>query len=117
MQPELERPPKLSTAEGPKIFFKTPLTVNHCTESLRVPQYSSADNAKLRLLGSLLTTNWLHPLIREKGGAYGAGCRVNESGMLSFFSYFDPRVVEPYVHFEEAVTKAVEGKFEETDLE
>ncbi len=103
--------------EGPKIFFKTPLAVNHCTETMKVPAYSGREHARLKLLGSLLTTKWLHPLVREKGGAYGAGCRVNESGLLSLFSYFDPRVLETYDNFEKAVAEASQGKFSNTDVE
>ena len=80
---------------------------------MKIANYPSKDYAHLKLLGSLMTTQYLHPLIREKGGAYGAGCSVNESGLFSFFSYFDPRVEPTYENFEKSVTAMAEGKFSE----
>lgn len=34
----------------------------------------------------------LHREIREKGGAYGSGCRVGD-GVINFFSYRDPNLM------------------------
>ncbi len=58
-----------------KNFFKTPLAVNNCTESmLGAPMTNVDDYAALQVLGNLMTFTYLLPGIREKGGAYGAGC-------------------------------------------
>lgn len=58
-----------------KNFFKTPLTVNNCTESLiSAPFTNHEDYAALMVLGDLMTFNYMLPSIREKGGAYGTGC-------------------------------------------
>ena len=40
----------------------------------------------LRVLARLMTNQFLHRQIREKGGAYGAGARYG-SGIFSFYSY------------------------------
>ena len=53
-------------------------------------QYTHEDFPKLQVLASVVSYNYLHPEIREKGGAYGAGLRAGES--LSFYSYRDPNL-------------------------
>ena len=76
-----------------KNFFKTPLAVNNCTESLFASTSANADDfAALQVLGNLMTFTYLLPSIREKGGAYGAGCSVNESGTFTFYSFRDPKI-------------------------
>ena len=66
--------------------------------------YKNADDfAALMVLGDLMTFNYLLPSIREKGGAYGAGCKVNESGTFNFYSYRDPKIESTYENFEKAL--------------
>jgi len=87
-----------------KNFFKTPLAVNNCTESmLGTPMTNVDDYAALQVLGNLMTFTYLLPGIREKGGAYGAGCQVNESGTFTFYSFRDPKIESTYEHYERAV--------------
>lgn len=69
------------------------------------------DYGALLILGELLTFVYLLPSIREKGGAYGAGCALDESGMISFYSYRDPNVDKTYVNFERGVQDVIEGRF------
>ena len=84
-------------------FFKTPLAVNNCVESMLGPTLSDHQNYGVGLvLSELITYNHLHPLIREKGGAYGGGCRMNESGLINFFSFRDPQLTQTYNNFEKA---------------
>ena len=95
-----------------KTFFKTPLTVNNCVESLIGPTYASHEDYGAGLvLSELLTFNFLLPLVREKGGAYGAGCRLNESGLIDFYSFRDPNISATYNNFERAIQEVIEGKF------
>jgi Zn-dependent M16 (insulinase) family peptidase len=67
--------------EGQKLFlnsfFAIPSHVNYVTESFFVPGYLERDQSALRVLCSYLSLGPLHKLIREKGGAYGAGARLN----------------------------------------
>lgn len=44
------------------------------------------------VLSELLTFSYLMPSIRERGGAYGAGCALNESGLINFYSFRDPKL-------------------------
>ena len=50
------------------------------------------DYASMLVLTELMRFTYLIPLIREKGGAYGAGANINESGTFSFYSYRDPKI-------------------------
>jgi Zn-dependent M16 (insulinase) family peptidase len=72
-------------------FFKTPLAVNNCVESMLGPTYANFEDYGVGLvLSELMTHESLMPSIREKGGAYGAGCAMNESGLINFYSFRDP---------------------------
>ena len=87
-----------------KNFFKTPLTVNNCSESMLACTRATIDDyTALQVLGDLMTFTYLLPSIREKGGAYGAGCQVSESGTFTFYSYRDPKVDQTYDNFEKAI--------------
>jgi Zn-dependent M16 (insulinase) family peptidase len=86
-------------------FFKTPLAVNNCTESmLGAPNTNVDDYAALMVLGNLMTFTFLLPSIREKGGAYGAGCTASESGTFTFYSFRDPKIDQTYENFERSVS-------------
>lgn len=41
----------------------------------------------LRVLARVMTTKFLHGEIREKGGAYGGGAKLNFDGVFTFYSY------------------------------
>lgn len=98
-----------------KNFFKTPLAVNNCVESMISPNLKNHEEyAPALVLGELLTFSYLLPSIREKGGAYGAGCRVNESGTFSFFSYRDPKIEDTYDNFEKALGEVIDKEFSES---
>lgn len=97
-----------------KNFFKTPLAVNNCTESLHASTNMNTDDyAALMVLGNLMTFTYLLPSIREKGGAYGAGCQVNESGTFTFYSFRDPKLEQTYDNFERAVGQVLDKEFSE----
>lgn len=69
------------------------------------------------VLSEMLTSNYLMPLIREKGGAYGAGCAMNESGIINFYSFRDPKIGQTYDNFERAVQNVIDGKFGEQQMQ
>jgi Zn-dependent M16 (insulinase) family peptidase len=87
-----------------KNFFKTPLAVNNCVETMVGPmRLNEEDYGALVVLAELMTFTYLLPSIREKGGAYGAGCGIDESGIISFYSYRDPNVSRTFENFEKAI--------------
>ena len=51
---------------------------------------NTEDYGSLLIASELLTFVFLLPSIRERGGAYGAGCALDESGIISLYSYRDP---------------------------
>ena len=100
-----------------KNFFKTPLQVNHCCESMVGPTaFCSEDYGSMLVLTELLTYAFLLPSIREKGGAYGAGCGISDSGIVSFYSYRDPQCDKTYENFERGILDVVDGNFSQQQL-
>lgn len=66
------------------------IPVNYCAKSLPTVPYAHADYAALRVLGKVLSSKYLLPIVREQNGAYGAGAKIAKDGVFSFFSYRDP---------------------------
>lgn len=80
--------------------------------------YIDSFSPALSLAAHLFDNLTLHPLIREKGGAYGGGAVSNPvSGNFYFYSYRDPNIVSTLDAFEQAIKVIVEGDFSESDLE
>lgn len=74
-----------------RTFFDLPYQVSYAGQSLQTVKYDDPSSAPLTILGQLLTHGYLHPEIREKGGAYGASARASPlSGLFSMSSYRDP---------------------------
>jgi presequence protease len=79
------------TSHSKKTFFDLPYQVSYTGTCLQTVPYASPSKAALTVLGQLLTHNYLHPNIREKGGAYGASASASPiSGLFSMSSYRDP---------------------------
>ena len=72
---------------------------------------SDEDYGALLVLTELLTMDFLLPSVREKGGAYGAGAGISDSGIISFYSYRDPQCDQTYENFERAIADVIDGKF------
>ncbi len=74
-----------------KTFFNLPYQVSYSGTCLQTVPYASPSKAALTVLGQLLTHNYMHPNVREKGGAYGASASASPiSGLFSMTSYRDP---------------------------
>lgn len=74
-----------------RAFFDLPFQVSYTGTCLQTAPYSSPDKAPLTVLGQLLVHNFLHPEVREKGGAYGASASASPiSGLFTMSSYRDP---------------------------
>lgn len=86
--------------------------MNNCAESLLGPTYANYEDYGVGVvLAELLTFNSFLPSIREKGGAYGAGCALNESGLINFYSFRDPQISRTYDNFEKGVQDIIDGRF------
>ncbi|XP_065648891.1 presequence protease, mitochondrial isoform X2 [Hydra vulgaris] len=99
-----------------KTFVEMDFPVNYVSKCIRGVPYSHEDYAKLQILLRLMSAKYLHQEIREKGGAYGGGAKV-DSGVISFYSYRDPNTLSTLNSFEKSVIWASEGKFTDDDIE
>lgn len=80
--------------------YVLPYTVNYCSKAVLTVPYTNPDYAPLRVLSKLITSIYLHPEIREKGGAYGGGARLTSEGIFSFYSYRDPNSTRTFDLFD-----------------
>ena len=56
------------------------------------------------VLARFLTDGFLHPAVRERGGAYGGGASFDtDAGAFSFYSYRDPRLADTLADFDRAL--------------
>ncbi|KAL4878439.1 Metalloenzyme, LuxS/M16 peptidase-like protein [Aspergillus karnatakaensis] len=84
-----------------KAFYDMPYKVYYSGLALPTVPFTHSSSATLSVLSQLLTHNYLHPEIREKGGAYGAGASNGPvKGLFAFTSYRDPNPVNTLKVFE-----------------
>lgn len=89
-----------------RVFFDLPFQVSYAGSCLRTASYTSSEKAPLTVLGHLLFSSYMHPEIREKGGAYGASASASPlSDLFTMSSYRDPNPRNTLKIFEDA------GKF------
>jgi len=101
-----------------KTFLSTPFPVHFCGAALPTVPYEHVDSAPLRVLAKLISAKYLHPEIREKGGAYGGGATSNpSSGIFSFYSYRDPNCQRTLEAFEGSIDWISSSKFSERDVQ
>ncbi len=82
----------------------TSTQVHFCAQAHAAVPWSHEDSPLLSVLSGVLRNGYLHPNIREKGGAYGGGASYDaESASFRFFSYRDPRLEETYEIFDGAL--------------
>ena len=96
--------------------------VNYCAAAYATVAESDPDAVALSILAGVLRNNFLHPMIREKGGAYGGGAsHDNTNGVFRFYSYRDPRLQETFDDFSAAIegllrTEITDSMLEESTL-
>jgi Zn-dependent M16 (insulinase) family peptidase len=67
------------------------LGINFVAQTFVGVPFSHPDAPKLKLLSSILTSQFLHTELREKSGAYGGAARyAPKSGLFHFMTYRDP---------------------------
>ncbi|KAL2815581.1 Metalloenzyme, LuxS/M16 peptidase-like protein [Aspergillus cavernicola] len=93
-QSPASQPQSFSNSLVNKAFYDMPYKVYYSGLALPTVPFTHSSNATLSVLSQLLTHNYLHPEIREKGGAYGAGASNGPiKGLFAFTSYRDPNPV------------------------
>lgn len=84
---------------------------------LTVPRLHK-DFPKLVILNKLISSKYLLKEVREKGGAYGSGARISNSGIMSFFSYRDPNTTKTLSTFQHTAKWIADSNdYSERDIE
>ncbi len=87
-------------------------------EAFKVATYLHPHSPGLSVAAHLFENKLLHRVIREQGGAYGAGSSYSPMlGSLYFHAYRDPHLAQTLYTFQDAITLIAEGRFDEQDLE
>lgn len=113
---KLEMPPLSPSASNQMWIANT--QVHFCARAYPTVTTNHPDSPCLTVLGGLLRNLYLHPAIREKGGAYGGGAsQDNNNGSFRFFSYRDPRLSETLQDFELAIEQFLNQSIERRHVE
>jgi len=92
--------PPFSNPNTNQEHFVLPFNCNYIGRAQVCVPFTHEAYPKLNIVAKLLSAKFLHQEIREKGGAYGGGATLGKSGIFSFFSYRDPKVVSTLNSFE-----------------
>ncbi|KAF2842713.1 hypothetical protein M501DRAFT_993461 [Patellaria atrata CBS 101060] len=108
---------QLTFQQNTKTFFPLPYQVYYTALALPTVPYTHASSPALQLLGQLLTHNYLHPEIREKGGAYGGGATASPlRATFSYYSYRDPNPQNSLKVMQDAGKWAAEKEWGEREM-
>lgn len=101
-----------------RAYFDLPFQVSYTGTCLQTAPYASPDKAPLTVLSQLLIHNFLHPEVREKGGAYGASASASPiSGLFTMSSYRDPNPKNSLGVFDRAGAYARDKAWSSRELE
>lgn len=98
------------------VQYVLPYTVNYASKAILGVPFSHPDFAPLTLLAKLLSSVYLHPEVREKGGAYGGGARMSNDGIFMFYSYRDPNSTRTFDVFDKSYEFLQDYKLTEKDI-
>jgi Zn-dependent M16 (insulinase) family peptidase len=86
------------------LAFTANTQVNFCAAVYPTVPENDPDSPALSVLASVLRNGYLHPVIREQGGAYGGGAMHDSAnGIFRFYSYRDPNLQTTFDVFDRAM--------------
>lgn len=101
-----------------KAFYDLPYKVYYSGQAMQTVPFTDPASAPLTVLSQMLTHNYLHPEIREKGGAYGAGASNGPlKGIFTFMSYRDPNPTNSLKVFQNSGIFARDRAWSEREIE
>lgn len=101
-----------------KAFYDLPYKVYYSGQATQTVPFTDPASAPLTVLSQMLTHNYLHPEIREKGGAYGAGASNGPlKGIFTFMSYRDPNPTNSLKVFQNSGIFARDRAWSEREIE
>ncbi|KAJ5675627.1 Mitochondrial presequence protease [Penicillium macrosclerotiorum] len=99
-------------------FYDLPYKVYYSGQATQTVPFVDPSSAPLTVLSQMLTHNYLHPEIREKGGAYGAGASNGPlKGIFTFMSYRDPNPLNSLKVFQNSGIFARDRAWSEREIE
>ncbi len=94
---------ELSLLPLARVGYLTSTQVNFCAAAYSCPGERHHLSAATQVLAAVLRHQYLHPEIREKGGAYGGGASYDAaSGVFRLYSYRDPELARTLDVFRDA---------------
>ncbi len=91
--PLLTAGPNAFQTHFPHEAWTTTTPVSYVVEAYKVPDINSKETGLLTILKEVLRAYYLHPEIREKGGAYGGFASYSpRNGTFQLISYRDPHL-------------------------
>ena len=106
-EPEHSNEQKLIKPSVSQIAWFTGSQVCYCAEAFQSVPREHEDAPLLSVLAAVLKWGYLHPSIREKGGAYGAGATNDTStNTFKFYSYRDPECMKTFNAFQNSINWA-----------
>lgn len=101
-----------------RVAYLTSTQVNFCAAAYRCPTEQDELSAATQVLAAVLRHQYLHPEIREKGGAYGGGASYDAaSGVFRLYSYRDPALARTLDIFQDAEGFMAGHPLSESDVE
>lgn len=67
-------------------------SVQYMHQAWKVPPLVEPDTGYLAVLSQVLSMDYLHSAVRERGGAYGSAAKYDHNTSFSMMSYRDPRL-------------------------
>ncbi|OMJ83886.1 hypothetical protein SteCoe_15115 [Stentor coeruleus] len=99
-------------------YFTLPIQVNYIVEAFMGTHYDSEDYPVLKILCEIMSMKSLLKEVREKGGAYGAGAKVDSAlGTIVLSSFRDPNTLKTFNAFEKSIIEFCEGRFTDRDID
>ncbi|KAJ6228448.1 presequence protease [Anaeramoeba flamelloides] len=100
-------------------YVDLPFPVNYVARSYKTNlNFLSKKVAAFLVLAPLYRANFLHPWIREIGGAYGAGAVFKPiNGIFSFYTYRDPNTTKSLSSFDKVIKTCQNGEFDDKSIE
>lgn len=85
-----------------KIVLTGPTNVGYNYRIYKIDTQNPKIRANLKVIASLMESEFLIPSIREKGGAYGAGASFSDNTFI-FSTYRDPEFIKSFSNFQAAI--------------
>ena len=92
--------------------------VHHCAAAVPGPAFGDRDAAALAVASQWMRQRYLHPRVRESGGAYGVGSScAGDTRSFQWFSYRDPQMATTLDHFSAGAEHLLAHIRDDTGLE